>query len=418
MAMHPEVLAGPGQQSSVDTPVSPANGMATPPTLPSSTDPPAGVAMAPAHITDPLVTPPAGRKAIFLGDLVDRGPNVPGVMRLVMSMVGQGTALCIPGNHDVKLLRKLRGKDVQITHGLAETLQQLANEPPEFLRRVERFIDKLVGHYVLDDGCLVVAHAGMKERYIGRASMRVREFALYGETTGETDEFGLPVRHNWAAEYRGPATVVYGHTPVPEADWLNRTINIDTGCVFGGKLTALRWPERELIAVPAKRTYAQPAKPFLPSDLHPLPPLSAQQQSDDVLDLSDVVGKRIITTRLHHSVTVREENATAALEVMSRFAANPQMADLSAADDVAHGDDEPSGPARASAAGVRLLPRPGRRSSHLRREAHGLARRRHRLPQRSRRPPPLRHHERRRRHRLHPHRPPLLRRSQRRRRTA
>jgi protein phosphatase len=163
----------------------------------------------------------------------------------------------------------------------------------------------------------------MKERYIGRASARVREFALYGETTGETDEFGLPVRHNWAAEYRGPAHVVYGHTPVPEADWLNRSINIDTGCVFGGKLTALRWPEKEIISIPSARTYAEPSRPFLPAD-QPSTTLTAQQQHDDVLDIADVTGKRIVTTRLHHSVTIREENATAALEVMSRFAANPK----------------------------------------------------------------------------------------------
>jgi protein phosphatase len=268
------------------------------------------------------VVPPAGRKAVFLGDLTDRGPNSPGVLRLVMSMVASGVALCVPGNHDVKLLRKLRGKNVRLTHGLAETLQQLEAEPG-IIPSVEKFIDSLIGHYVLDGGRLVIAHAGMKERYIGRASGRVREFALYGETTGETDEFGLPVRYNWAAEYRGPAHVVYGHTPVPEADWLNRTINIDTGCVFGGKLTALRWPEREMVSVAAKQTYAEPSRPFLPAE-QPAAQLSEQQRHDDVLDLADVTGKRIVTTRLHHSVTIREENATAALEVMSRFAVNPK----------------------------------------------------------------------------------------------
>src|SRR5256885_5899205 len=98
----------------------------------------------------------------------------------------------------------------------------------------------------------------------GRGSGKVRDFALFGETTGETDEFGLPIRYNWAAEYRGQATVVYGHTPVPKPEWLNRTINIDTGCVFGGQLTALRWPEKELVSVPAHATYAEPARPFLP----------------------------------------------------------------------------------------------------------------------------------------------------------
>ena len=265
---------------------------------------------------------PEGRRAIFLGDLVDRGPRVPDVLNIVMGMVESSAALCVPGNHDIKLMRKLRGRDVQITHGLAESLAQLESETPEFRARVERFIDDLVSHYVLDDGRLVVAHAGLKEELQGRGSGTVRDFALYGETTGETDEFGLPVRYNWAAEYRGKAAVVYGHTPVPEPEWVNGTINIDTGCVFGGRLTALRWPERELVSVAARRTYAEPARPFVTAPNEDA--LSAQQALDDVLDLADVQGKRIVHTRLHRTVTVREENATAALEVMSRFAVNPK----------------------------------------------------------------------------------------------
>ncbi|MCO5052295.1 MAG: polynucleotide kinase-phosphatase [Verrucomicrobiae bacterium] len=269
------------------------------------------------------VQPVNGRKLVFVGDLVDRGPKIPQVLKLVMNAVAGGTALCVPGNHDVKLMRKLRGRDVQITHGLAESLAQLANEPEDFRKRVTEFIDDLVSHYVLDDGKLVVAHAGMKESMQGRGSGAVREFALFGETTGETDEFGLPVRYNWAAEYRGAAAVVYGHTPVPEPEWLNRTINIDTGCVFGGKLTALRYPEKELVSVPAKQTYAESRKPFLPPE-DQAPTLSAQQQHDDLLDLADVTGKRIVSTRLHGNVTIREENSIAALEVMSRFAANPK----------------------------------------------------------------------------------------------
>ncbi len=268
------------------------------------------------------VTPPSGRTAIFLGDLVDRGPDSPAVLRLVMSMVAAGTALCVPGNHDVKLMRKLRGKDVQVNRGLAETLEQMAGEPEAFGREAADFIDSLVSHYVLDGGRLVVAHAGMKQRYVGRASGRVRDFALYGETTGETDSFGLPERLDWAAEYRGPAAVVYGHTPVPAAQWLNGTINLDTGCAFGGRLTALRWPERELVSVGAKREYAAPAKPFLCEAASGGP--SAQQAHDDLLDLSDVTGKRRIETRLRRGITVRAENAAAALEVMSRFAADPR----------------------------------------------------------------------------------------------
>ncbi|MBK9265884.1 MAG: polynucleotide kinase-phosphatase [Polyangiaceae bacterium] len=266
---------------------------------------------------------PQGRKVVFLGDLVDRGPDIPGVLRMAMKLVAAGTALCVPGNHEMKLLRKLRGKDVRINHGLAESLAQLEREPPEFVKQVADFIDGLVSHYVLDDGKLVVAHAGMKASMQGRGSGKVRDFALYGETTGETDDFGLPVRYNWAAEYRGRAMVVYGHTPVPEPEWLNGTINVDTGCVFGGHLTALRYPEKELVSVPAQRVWCEPAKPFRENDAA-APPLTAQQEYDDVLDMDDVLGKRIVTTRMHHTVTIREENAIAALEVMSRFAANPK----------------------------------------------------------------------------------------------
>jgi polynucleotide kinase-phosphatase len=238
-------------------------------------------------------------------------------------MVTDGAAYCVPGNHDLKLMRKLRGRDVRITHGLAESLAQLERQPPAFASRAADFIDGLVSHYVLDDGKLVVAHAGLPESMQGRGSGKVRDFALYGDTTGETDEYGLPVRYPWAQEYRGRAMVVYGHTPVPEPEWLNRTICIDTGCVFGGRLTALRYPERELVSVPAAATYYQPARPFLPPDAR-APALTAQQAHDDLLDMEDVSGKRIIKTRIGGDVTIREENATAALETMSRFAVDPK----------------------------------------------------------------------------------------------
>jgi protein phosphatase len=201
------------------------------------------------------VTPPVGRKAFFVGDLVDRGPAVNECLRLAMDMVEDGVAWCVIGNHEAKLHRKLIGKNVKVRHGLEQTLAQLDSETPEFIERTKAFIDSLGSHFVLDEGRLVIAHAGMKEEYQGRVSGKVLSFALYGETTGEVDEFGFPVRYPWAQEYQGEALVVYGHTPVPEAEFINNTICIDTGCVFGGKLTALRYPERELVCVPAAKTY-------------------------------------------------------------------------------------------------------------------------------------------------------------------
>jgi len=291
---------------------------------------------------------PLGRTAVFLGDLVDRGPDSPGVLRLVMSMAAAGHALAVPGNHENKLVRALSGRNVQISHGLAETLSQLAGEPGEFRTQVEMFCRELVSHLVLDGGRLVVAHAGLKEAYHGRASGRVRSFALYGDTTGETDEFGLPVRYPWANDYRGSAMVLYGHTPTPEPEWVNNTLCLDTGCVFGGMLSALRYPEKEIVSVPAERVWYEPTRPFPApgqrASVGQQPPAGAAsaagaagvpgaagaagaagaRRDAGVLDIADVLGKRIVETRHHGRVTVREENAAGALEVMSRFAIDPR----------------------------------------------------------------------------------------------
>ena len=275
-------------------------------------------------IDGPVYVHPQGRTAVFLGDLVDRGPRIIDTMKLVYNMVKQGSAFCVPGNHDQKLLRKLQGRDVQVNFGLAESLAQidqlLEPERGKFIRIMVEFLDGLISHYVLDDKKLV---AGLKAEMQGRGSGKVREFCLYGETTGETDEFGLPERYNWATEYRGQSMVIYGHTPIPEPEWLNNTINIDTGCVFGGKLTAFQYPEKKLVFVSAKKVYCEPVRPMKKEE--PIvTTLSSQQKYDDLLEAEDVLGKRFIDTRLRGKVTIREENAIAALEVMSRFAANPK----------------------------------------------------------------------------------------------
>ncbi|MET9423604.1 polynucleotide kinase-phosphatase [Streptomyces sp. NPDC006540] len=260
---------------------------------------------------------PEGRTAVFVGDLVDRGPDSPGVLRRVMAMVAAGNALCVPGNHENKLGRWLKGRNVQHTHGLAETIEQLEKEDDAFREQVREFIDGLVSHYVLDEGKLVVCHAGLPEKYHGRTSGRVRSHALYGDTTGETDEFGLPVRYPWAEDYRGRAAVVYGHTPVPNTSWINNTICLDTGAVFGGRMTALRWPERELVDVPAEKVWYEPVRPLVTE--------APGGREGRPLDLADVQGRRVVETRHMARIGVREENAAAALEVMSRFAVDPRL---------------------------------------------------------------------------------------------
>ncbi len=267
---------------------------------------------------------PEGRRAVFLGDLVDRGPQVVEVLDLAMSMVEAGTALCILGNHENKLGRALAGRNVTVSHGLAQSLAQLDTRPADHRARVAAFIDSLVSHYVLDGGRLVVAHAGLSERYHGRTSGRVRSLALYGDTSGETDDYGLPVRYPWADDYRGRAAVVYGHTPVPVAGWVNNTICLDTGAVFGGQLTALRWPERTLVSVPAEREHYAPTRPLVAE------PVAAESLAGPtgrpplLLDVADVTGKHHVETGLAGRLVIDAERSSAALEVMSRFATDPR----------------------------------------------------------------------------------------------
>lgn len=268
----------------------------------------------------PTVIAPEGRKVVFVGDLVDRGPNSPDVLRIAMQMVEAGTAYAVMGNHDRKLVRWLDGRNVQVGHGLQQSIEQLSAESAAFRTRAREFLDNLRSHYWLDGGRLAVAHAGLKADMIGRGSGAVREFALYGDTTGERDEYGLPVRRDWAAEYRGRTAVVYGHVASTEPQWVNNTICIDTGCVYGGKLTALRWPEKELVSVPAAQTYYESERPLAPA----AETRSAQAEADDLLDMEDVTGRRWIDTELRGRIVVAQENAVAALEVMSRFAIAPQ----------------------------------------------------------------------------------------------
>ncbi len=260
----------------------------------------------------------AGRTAVFVGDLVDRGPRVADVLDIAQKMVESGAALCVRGNHDDKVLRYLEGKSPKVAHGLDASIADLEARDDEFRARMKTFLDGLISHYVLDRGKLVVAHAGCKAEFQGRSSGAVRSFCLYGETTGETDEFGLPVRYPWAQDYRGRAAVVYGHTPVPRADWLNNTIDIDTGCVFGGKLTALRWPEREFVEVAALKTYVEPARPLGFSELDNI------VAADETLDFADVSGKRVLDNEWLSRVTIGAEQGAAALEILSRFGADPR----------------------------------------------------------------------------------------------
>jgi protein phosphatase len=203
--------------------------------------------------TEPEVVPPAGRSAIFLGDLVNRGPDTPGVLRLVMAMVARGTATSVAGNHDLALAQALAGREPDDVDALSESLRQLEPESPGFKQSVVEFIESLPHQLTLDQGRLVLAHAGLPLEYHGSDSTEADDFAVNGRRV--PDASGQLVRYRWAEDYHGNAMVVYGHASQLEATWLNRTICIDTGCVYGGSLTALRYPELELVSVQAARVY-------------------------------------------------------------------------------------------------------------------------------------------------------------------
>ncbi|MFC0189103.1 bis(5'-nucleosyl)-tetraphosphatase PrpE [Fictibacillus aquaticus] len=204
---------------------------------------------------------PEGRKLAFVGDLTDRGPSSLKVIEQVYYLVKEGAAYYTPGNHCDKLYRYFLGRIVQITHGLETTVEEYENLSKKEQDRIKKMFISLYEnaplYLTLDDGRLVVAHAGIKQGFIGKSDKKVKTFVLYGDITGEKHPNGMPVRRDWAKEYSGEHVIVYGHTPVKEARHVNNTWNIDTGCVFGGKLTAFRYPEKEIVSVPSSMPYKE-----------------------------------------------------------------------------------------------------------------------------------------------------------------
>jgi protein phosphatase len=199
---------------------------------------------------------PDGRHLAFVGDLTDRGPESLKTALLVWELVvNSRSAYYVPGNHCNKLYRYLLGNKVQTTHGLETTVSEFLSLIPEEKNTFrEKFISLYESarlYHILDDERLVIAHAGIKEDYIGKMNSKVKTFVLFGDITGQTNPDGTPVRRDWAQKYQGKATIVYGHTPVKEPRILNNTYNIDTGAVFGGKLSALRYPEMDIESVPS-----------------------------------------------------------------------------------------------------------------------------------------------------------------------
>lgn len=200
----------------------------------------------------------AGRSLVFLGDFTDRGPTPIATLRLVIAAARSG-ALAVIGNHDKRLREFLEGRRVHETDWFTKTARATASLSPDERRAIATYLARLPSHLVLDDEALVVAHAGCRSAMQGRDNEYVSEFCMYGESGGTLDKDGYPIRIDWAADYEGSATVVYGHvtTPTPRWNAAGNAVCIDTGCCLGGALTALRWPERTLVSVAARRVYTR-----------------------------------------------------------------------------------------------------------------------------------------------------------------
>lgn len=195
---------------------------------------------------------PDNRQLVFVGDIADRGPQVVEAYQLVMRLVREGVAQCVMGNHDLRILNHLSGQGKVDSPNTRQSMLQIEAAPKNFQADLLSFLTGLPHQLTLDHGRLIVAHAGLPTIHHGQNTPEARQIAIHGERVMHN---GKLTRVDWAKDYQGPALVVYGHTPVRKVRWVNNSVNIDTGCVFGGKLTGLLYPERTTVSVPASRIY-------------------------------------------------------------------------------------------------------------------------------------------------------------------
>ncbi|MGM9987285.1 MAG: bis(5'-nucleosyl)-tetraphosphatase PrpE [Bacillaceae bacterium] len=196
----------------------------------------------------------------FVGDITDRGPASLKMIEIVFELVMiHKRAYYVPGNHCNKLYRYFLGRNVQVTHGLETTVAEYkalsSKKQDEIKNKFITLYESNPLYRQLDNNRFILCHAGIRQNLIGKSNREVKTFVLYGDITGEKHPDGSPVRRDWAKEYRGKQLIIFGHTPVKEPVILNNTYNIDTGCVFGHKLTALRYPELELVSVDSSMPY-------------------------------------------------------------------------------------------------------------------------------------------------------------------
>ncbi|PJN91115.1 polynucleotide kinase-phosphatase [Bacillus sp. mrc49] len=209
---------------------------------------------------------PDGRKFVSVGDVMSRGPESLRTMLFFHEHVQKGVAYMIDSNHGWKIARWLDGRNVTLHHGdekVAEDFKRYEEEhgsekTAETKQALKKFLLQAPSHYVFTKNgvqTVICVHAGIKDAFIGKQSEAISDFCRYGDTDG-FDERGKPVRKDWYISHKKSTLIVWGHDPKPQPLLINNTINIDQGAVFGGALTAFRYPEGEVISVQASQNHS------------------------------------------------------------------------------------------------------------------------------------------------------------------
>ena len=216
---------------------------------------------------DGLFVHPEGRKLVSVGDITSRGPKSIAALKFFIAHKKAGLSYMTDSNHGWKIARWLDGRNVQLTHGddavaaeFAEYEAVHGRKAVDKLRMASKeLLLKAPSHYILmKDGeeVAVVTHAGIRDSYIGQDSGKIRSFTRYGDVRGFDEVTGRPLRYDWFLEHKSKHTIIWGHDPKIEPLFTHNTVNIDQGCVFGGSLTALRFPEMTTISVKGNVDYS------------------------------------------------------------------------------------------------------------------------------------------------------------------